>query len=276
MDLQEFSGRLDDLLDIGAYADEDPSSNGLQVGPPAGTVDHVAFAVDGVTATFEAAAEAGVDAMVVHHGLSWGGFDRITGRTYERVAALVENEIALYVAHLPLDGHPELGNAARLASYLDLEVSEPFGQVGTEHVGQQARAVDSRTVDGLRDRLADLERVEIRDTGEGHAEGTGTGEGTSTGRERVQVLAFGPDRIEDVGIVTGAGTDWIDEARENDLDALVTGEGKQQAYHAAMEAGLHVFLAGHYATETVGVRTLREVVSEWGLDTTYVSHPTGI
>jgi len=254
MDLQKFCARLDDRLDTDAYADVDASANGLQVGPPSGTVDRVAFAVDGVRATFAEAVEAGADALVVHHGISWGGFDRVTGRTYERVAPLVENDLALYVSHLPLDGHPELGNAALLADFLDLDAVEPFGELGPEHVGQRARAAEPRTVDDLRARLADLE----------HGDG------------RVRVLAFGPEQIEDVGIVTRAGTDWLDEARRKDLDALVTGEGKQQAYHEAREAGLHVFLAGHYATETFGVRALRDVVAEWGLETTYVSHPTGL
>lgn len=254
MDLREFVDRLDRRLDTGAYADVDPSANGLQVGPASGSVDHAAFAVDGVEATFEEAADVGADCLVVHHGISWGGFDRVTGGTYERVATLVETDVALYASHLPLDGHPELGNGANLADHLDLEITEPFGEMGPEHVGQRARFPDGRSVASVRDSLSELE----------HRDG------------RVRVLEFGPDRIEDVGIVTGAGTDWIGEARRKDLDALVTGEAKQQAYHEAREAGIHVFLAGHYATETFGVRALRELVDEWGPDTTYVSHPTGI
>jgi putative NIF3 family GTP cyclohydrolase 1 type 2 len=90
------------------------------------------------------------------------------------------------------------------------------------------------------------------------------------------VLDFGPDRIEDVAVLTGSGTDWLDEAREKEVDALVTGEGKQPAYHEAREADISVFLAGHYATETFGVRALRELVAEWGIETTYLSHPTGL
>jgi len=91
-----------------------------------------------------------------------------------------------------------------------------------------------------------------------------------------KVLPFGPDRIGRVAVVTGSGVDWLDEAVEADADALITGEGKQQVYHDAREAGITVFLAGHYATETFGVRALQTLSEGWGLDTTYVSHPTGL
>jgi dinuclear metal center YbgI/SA1388 family protein len=253
--LTEFADRLNELLDVGAYG-PDAAVQGLQVGPEDGTVDRAAFAVDGVLATFEAAAERDADVLVVHHGISWGGIDAVTGKEYDRVAALVEHDIALYAVHTPLDGHDEFGNAALLADRLDLEVVEPFGEFGGVHVGQRARATEPRTVASLRDRLSGLE----------------------TGNRPVRVLDFGPDEIRDVAVLTGSGTDWLDEARATDVDALITGEGKQPAYHEAREAGIHVFLAGHYATETLGVRALSDHVAGWdeGVETTYLSHPTGL
>jgi dinuclear metal center YbgI/SA1388 family protein len=255
MHLSEFATRLDDTLDVADWAGADYAENGLQVGPEADTVEHAAFAVDGVVETFEAAADVGADVLVVHHGISWGGIDRVTGKEYARLETLLENDLALYAVHVPLDAHPEYGNAARLCEFLDLEVVEPFGREGPGHVGQRARTDDPYAPDELRDRLAELE----------HA-----------ADETIQVLEFGPDEIEDVAVLTGAGTDWLDEAREKGVDALVTGEGKQPAYHEAREAGIHVFLAGHYATETFGVRALQDLVDEWGLETTYLSHPTGL
>ena len=256
MHLSEFCDRLDDELDHEAYADVDASPNGLQIGSAErlGEVEHAAFAVDGVAATVEEAVDAGADVLVVHHGMIWGGLDRLTGRDFERVAALVEGDLALYVSHLPLDGHDDLGNAARLADFLDCEVVEPFGTHGDVTVGQRARVPEPGPVDALRERLSSLD----------------------TGDRPVRVLEFGPETVEDLAVVTGAGTDWIGEAADADVDALVTGEGKQQAYHEAREAGLNVFLAGHYATETFGVRALRELVGEWGLETTYLDHPTGL
>ena len=255
MELPELVSRLDEELRTADFAELDASANGLQVGPDEGTVDHVAFAVDGVRETIDRALEADAALLVTHHGLSWGGFDRVTGRTYDRLEPLLANDLALYVSHLPLDGHQELGNAAGVADVLDLEDREPFGELGPEYIGQRGRASDPYTPETLRKTLAaDLE----------------------TGGQPVQLLEFGPDEIETVAIVTGSGTDWLDEAVEVGADALVTGEGKQQVYHEAKEAGVHVVLAGHYATETFGVRALQSLVDGWGLETTSLEVPTGL
>jgi dinuclear metal center YbgI/SA1388 family protein len=255
MELQTLTERLDDELDTAAYADVDASPNGHQVGPESGEVEHVAVAVDAAEATVEAAAEAGADMLLTHHGIVWGGMERLTGTHYRRMAPLLENDLSLYVSHLPLDGHPELGNAAGLADLLDLGNRAPFGEVGPEYVGQRGRAESGYTAAELRSVLADE---------------------LDTAGQPVQVLDFGPEEIEDIAIVTGSGSDWIDEAVAVGADALVTGEGKQQAYHDAREAGLTVVLAGHYATETFGVQAVADLLEEWGLETTYVDHPTGL
>jgi dinuclear metal center YbgI/SA1388 family protein len=251
MELSTFAERLDELLSVGAFEGIDYAVNGLQIAAE-GPVDHAAFAVDGAVTTAGAAVEAGADVLVVHHGVSWGGIDRLTGTDYERVRAFFEDDLALYAVHLPLDAHREHGNAAGLARFLGLSVEGGFGREGGETLGVQARATEPYTVAGLEERLSALPN------------------------DGVDVLPFGPDRVEDVAILTGSGTDWIREARERGVDALVTGEGKQQAYHEAREADLNVFLAGHYATETFGVRSLRELVDDWGLETTYLEHPTGL
>jgi dinuclear metal center YbgI/SA1388 family protein len=246
---------LDDELRTDAYADLDASANGLQVGPSTQQVDHVAFAVDAAVETIDRARDAGADLLVTHHGLSWGGFERVTGKHYRRIAALLDADIALYVSHLPLDGHQERGNAAGVADVLDLGNRSPFGELGGEYIGQRGTANDPYTVDTLAERLeANLD----------------------TDGEDVQVLDFGPSPIRDIAILTGSGADWLGEAIEKGVDALVTGEGKQQAYHEAREAGIHVFLAGHYATETFGVRNLQALVDDWDIETTYIDHPTGL
>ena len=120
MQLAEFRNRLNDRLDHDRFAEVDASSNGLQVGDETATVERVAFAVDGAVATVEAAAEANADVLVVHHGMIWGGIDRVAGREYERIAACIDNDVALYVSHLPLDAHGALGNAVELVLYVDL------------------------------------------------------------------------------------------------------------------------------------------------------------
>jgi dinuclear metal center YbgI/SA1388 family protein len=251
----EIAARLDEELDTDAYADIDASPNGLQVGRADRSVDHVAVAVDAAVEPIERAAEAGADLLVTHHGIVWGSIERVTEGNYRRIAPLVENDLALYVAHLPLDGHQELGNAAGLAGLLDLDNRAPFGRMGGEYVGQRGRIVGGMALSTLTETLA----AEL-DTGEGS----------------IRTLDFGPETVEDVAIVTGSGVDWLDEAVDAGADVLITGEGKQQAYHEAREAGINVVLAGHYATETFGVQALRSRLEDWGLTTTFVDCPTGL
>lgn len=255
MKLTTLCDRYDERLRTADFADVDASANGLQVGPDEHEVEKVAFAVDAVAETIERAVEADADALVTHHGISWGGIERVTGRQYGRIAPLVEGDLALYVSHLPLDAHPELGNAAGVTDLLDLHDREPFGRTGPEHIGQRGVADDAYTA-------ADLESLleaELDHAGQG-----------------VQTLAFGPDEIEDVAVVTGSGADWLQDAADAGADALVTGEGKGKTYHEAREAGITVFLAGHYATETFGVASLQSLAEEWGLDTTFIDAPTGL
>ncbi|SDJ30950.1 dinuclear metal center protein, YbgI/SA1388 family [Halovenus aranensis] len=254
MHCQDLVDRLDDELRTDDYADLDASANGLQVGPADHEVTTAAFAVDAAVETIERAANVGADLLVTHHGLSWGGIERITGREYERISRLVDHDIALYTSHLPLDGHQDLGNAAGVADLLGLEERVPFGSLGPEYIGQRGQTPEPRPIAAIRETLQTLD----------------------TGGQDVQLLDFGPETVRDVAVVTGSGVDWLDEALDCGADVLVTGEGKQQVYHDAREAGIHVVLAGHYATETFGVRSLATLVGEWGPETTLISCPTGL
>ena len=251
----DIATRLDEELAVADYAALDASPNGLQVGPADREVETVALAVDAAVETIERAAEVGADLLLTHHGIVWGSLERVTDTNYRRIAPLVENDISLYVAHLPLDGHQRLGNAAGLADLLELDTRAPFGRMGGEYIGQCGRVVGGTTLPELRDRLeSELD----------------------TGSQSVRALDFGPEEIEDVAIVTGSGVDWLDEAVAADADLLISGEGKQQVYHHAREAEINVLLAGHYATETFGVKNLQALADEWGLSTSYHAHPTGL
>lgn len=253
MNIETFCERLDERLHTDAYADLDASANGLQVAGP-DEIDHAAFAVDGAIETAERAAAAGADALCVHHGLFWGDVERATGPIHDRLAVLFEHDMALYVSHLPLDGHGTMGNAAGITDALALDDREPFGRLGDEHIGQSGHAAAGFSPEELREHLV-----------------------TECGPENgVTMLDFGPAEIEEIAIATGAAADWFDEALERGVDAFVTGEGKQKLYHQAREAGVNVFLAGHYATETFGVRSLHDLVAQWGIETTFIDCPTGL
>ena len=240
---------LDRTLAIADWTDK--SLNGLQV-EGRSEVSRVALATDAALATFEAAATGGAQFLVVHHGLFWGAPEPITGPLRARIAALFDAGISLYAAHLPLDAHPGLGNNAVLARLLDLIEVEPFGTYHGRDIGVRGRLAEPVDLPVLAARLEALLGA------------------------RPDVLAFGASSVERVAIVSGAAATLIPDAARAGVDAFVTGETSHVAWHVAREHRLNVVFAGHYATETVGVRALGErLAAELGLETLFLDAPTG-
>jgi len=250
MDLAALVSYLDGYLRVAEVPDAPNAVNGLQVAN-AGTVSRVAAAVDLCEATVRLAAEQGADLLLVHHGLFWGGLQPLTGRTQRRVAGLITRDIALYSAHLPLDLHPEVGNNAVLARQLGVSLRGEFGEEYGVPIGRWGDVDMSR--EAFEGRLAGL---------------------TGSAPRR---MAFGPERVRRVGVVTGAAGSMIAQAAAADLDTFVTGEGPHHTFFDAEELKLNVFYAGHYATETVGVKALAEHLhARLGLAWTFLDHPTGL
>lgn len=250
MQLEELTGWLDTFLRVRDVGDDPLALNGLQV-ENGGEVTRLAVAVDACHAVFREAAARGADFLIVHHGLFWGGLQPVTRRHFARLETLVRAGIALYGSHIPLDVHPEVGNNAVLAGLLGLPVEGWWGEY-------QGAAI------GARGEL-DIPRDEL-----GRRIGAALG-------VTPRLLACGPERARRIGIVTGAGGSMIEEAATAGLDTLVTGEGKHHSYFDAEELGVNVFYAGHYATETVGVRALGErLTREFGLPCSFIDHPTGL
>ncbi len=242
---------LDDYLEIGAFPD-DPSLNGLQV-EGASEVHKVAVAVDCSLTTFEQAADAGADMLITHHGLFWGKPLPLTGPHRRRVAYLLERNISLYAVHLPLDAHHEVGNNWGLARLLGLDDIAPFGTWRGRTLG--AAGVFPTPV-SLRDLADSIEK---------------------TLGESVLVHAGGPLEVTRLGIVSGSAAGSIAEAAAAGLDAFLTGEPKHDHFHDPFELGVNALFAGHYMTETVGVKLLADVLRErCGLATECVLLPTGL
>jgi dinuclear metal center YbgI/SA1388 family protein len=241
---------LDATLDIDAYPD--PSLNGLQV-EGTGEVHKVAFAVDASLSTFEQAAEVGADLLVVHHGLFWGPAEPIRGMMGRRVRYLLDKDISLYAAHIPLDAHRELGNNWGLAGILGMDELRPFGDWQGHAIG--VKGVFPTPV-SLRD-LADTIEKELG--------------------EAVLVHAGGPMEVGSLGIVSGAAARDVAAAADEGLDAFLTGEPKHDVFHVPFERGINALFAGHYMTETVGVNLLaRRVAEELDLATEFLLLPTGL
>jgi len=249
--------RLDDLvqylngyLRIGEVGDDPLALNGLQV-ENGGEVQSVAVAVDACQAVIDQAAQRGADLLVVHHGLFWSGLEPLVGRHYRRLGALVRHGIALYSAHIPLDRHPEVGNNVVLARKLGMEVRGWFGHYHGSPIGTWGELDLSR--EGLASRLEEI-----------------------LGRAP-RLIAGGPERVRRVGIITGAAGSMLKDASEAALDSFITGEGQHWTYFDAEELGVNAYYAGHYATETLGVRALAEHIAErFRLPWSFIDHPTGL
>lgn len=242
---------LDEYLRITEeVADAPEALNGLQVSN-SGDVTRIAAAVDLCEATVRLATEQRADLLLVHHGMFWGGLRAFTGPSYRRIAGLIKANIALYSAHLPLDRHTDVGNNRVLAKLLGIKVRGDFGSYHGAPAGVWGE------YSGTREELSWALTKAL---------------GTAP-----RAFPFGPERVHKVGIVTGSGGSLIPQAAAAGLDTYVTGEGQHWTFFDAEELGINVFYAGHYATETVGVKALAEHVSKkFDLPWVFLDHPTGL
>jgi dinuclear metal center YbgI/SA1388 family protein len=228
---------LDGLLEPARFEDYGP--NGLQVPGPA-RVETIATGVSANVQLFELAAAEHAQLLLVHHGLFWGsGPGAIDAALKRRLKILFDADIALAAYHLPLDAHPRFGNNALLAQALGAETLEPFAL----HRGQPIGILARLPGEGLSPEALFARVHEI------------------TSREPL-VFDTGPARVRSVAIVSGAGSDYLAEADAAGADALLTGEPAERAMAGAREAHLHFIAAGHYATETFGVRRIGEHLAE--------------
>jgi len=75
----------------------------------------------------------------------------------------------------------------------------------------------------------------------------------------------------------GASSETLQEALAIGADTLIVGEGPHHTAVEAEELGICVIYAGHYATETLGVRAIAEHLSEkFGIGWTMIHTPTGL
>ena len=240
----------DRWLQTDKFADWDGAVNGLQV-ENRGHVTRIAAAVDASLATAKLAVAAQADLLIVHHGLFWSPSHPWTGRRYELLRVLLENNLAVYSSHLPLDAHPQLGNNARLCAALGLKKLKPFFFTKGRPIGWQSQTKISR--DELSARLAQAG---------GHAP---------------ILLPGGASVCRRIGVVTGGAGAELKQAAAEGVDTFITGEGPHWTYALAEDLGVNVFYAGHYATETFGVKALAAQLSKkFNVPWTFLNHPTGL
>jgi dinuclear metal center YbgI/SA1388 family protein len=241
----------DELLDVGSFDDYGP--NGLQV-PGSPEVSKLASGVSANRAFIDAAASSGAQLALAHHGLFWSNqplalSEALAGRL--RTALGAELSVAGY--HLPLDAHREIGNNALLCAGLGFQQEREFGEVNGRAIGVIGRSAEGIEPAELTRRVVEL-----------------------VGREPL-VFDAGPAPLRSIGIVSGGGSSLLGEAIEAGLDAFLTGEPTERVMADAREGGIHYIAAGHYATETFGVRRLGELVAErFGVEHRFIDIPNPI
>ncbi len=248
--LRQITDHLDAFLDIKNVPDWPNAHNGLQL-ENSGAIKKIAAAVDACEPVIAEAARRGVSLLLVHHGLFWPGVQPIRGPVYRKIKTAMDHDLAIYSAHLPLDVHPRVGNNALLCRALGFKKTEPFFFEKGCFIGFKARAPQTRAQLG--------KRLEQALGGPVH------------------VCAGGPERVENIGVVTGGAGGEIQKAAGEGVDTFITGEGPHHSYLLAEELGVNLFYGGHYATETFGVKALVEHLSKrFKLPWEFLDHPTGL
>lgn len=226
--LQQLTEYCDKRTRRAAFRDFPGAHNGLQVAND-GRVTRIGAAVDAGLVPFERAAERGVDFLIVHHGLYWGGPPPLTGPVYSRFAALVRGNCAVYSSHLPLDAHKELGNNVLLARQLGLKPRRRFLPHEGEFVGWIAPNRLKRSQ--LCARLEEL-------------------------YPRVVSIDCGGTTPRQVAFCSGSGNSAVSQLATAGVDTLITGELREEWFNYAQEHRLNLICCGHYATEVHGVKAL--------------------
>lgn len=241
---------LDEYLDTANVPDYPGALNGLQV-ECRRDITTVALAVDACRYTIEQAVRIEADILIVHHGLFWSPIVPLVGASYRRIEPLMKTGMGLYSSHLPLDVHPEVGNNSVLCRRLNVEPDGRWASFEGTPIGVTARS--SVSVGEIQRRLEDALGMPARLVGDREA---------SASR---------------IGIVTGGGSGHIREASDLGLDLMITGEVPHHAFFTAEEYGVNMLLAGHYATETLGIQALGgHIANHMGLRTVFIDHPTGL
>ena len=247
---------FDALLKTSEIPDYPGAVNGLQLANRK-DIRKLACAVDFSTHIVHEAVRVAADMLLVHHGMFWAGTRPITGNVYEQLATLIEGDVAVYSSHLPLDLHPEVGNNTLLARELGLDPIAGFARYKTIDVG----------VSGVSDVETAILVERAREFARAH------------GGDAVATPFASGRHTQRWGICTGAGadSDTIREAVDRGIDTMIVGEGPHHTAVQARDLGIVIVYAGHYATETLGVRALADhAAKQFGLDVQFLNAPTGL
>lgn len=225
---------LDTYLAVSAITDS--SRNGLQVSGKE-EVTKIVFGVSASLELFKQAQYAGADLIVVHHGLLWGKEQTVTGLFRERLSLLLANNIGLAGYHLPLDKHPVVGNNACLMRAINAQSPQPFGEYHGNLIGFAGHLPNQP----LAEVVAKLEAF---------------------CQTKATVLAYGPEKVKSVGVISGGAHSMLPQALDQHLDLFVTGALDEPVQEWCREGYINCVALGHYNSEKCGVLALKELVAK--------------
>ncbi|MCL2881036.1 MAG: Nif3-like dinuclear metal center hexameric protein [Treponema sp.] len=241
------------VLDIAGFAESDNAMNGIQVDNDGSEIRKIAFSVDASLETCKRAAACGAGMLFVHHGLFWGKPLRVAGNHRLRLKFLLEHNICLYAAHLPLDQAPKVGNNAVLAHLLGLENIEPFGTYHGKKIGYKGTFPRPLAINDA------VKKISFMD------------------RPLLGVYPFGKTESVTCAVISGGAAAEALQAIEEHVDMYVTGEPSHEVYNECLEGKLNMIAGGHYNTEVWGVRELMKYCAgELNIDTEFIDVPTGL
>lgn len=250
-DLNEVVSFLDGELNTKNIPDYSAAHNGLQLANR-GKVTKVAVAVDASLPVIRKAINSGANMLIVHHGLFWHGVRNLVGAQYEKLSESIHADLAIYSSHIPLDVHPLFGNNSLLAEAIGLNSPEAY------HLWKGILL-------GLKQEMK-IEFEELIDRVE-----NAVGGNVHICRGRIE------PSVGTVGVITGGAGSEISVMAEQGIDTFITGEGPHWSYSLAEELGVNLIYAGHYATETFGVKRIGALIADkYNVPMTFIDHPTGL
>lgn len=252
MQLYELTDYLDRFLEIDGI--DDVALNGLQI-EGSQEINKIAFTVDCSLKTLKVAAAEKADILICHHGLYWPSIGAITGNTLKRVKSAIENNLSVYASHLPLDIHPIVGNNIEIANMLNCKILSKFGMFKRQKIGVVGLLPEPIELSKF---INKIDEILYTDSKLIKAE---------NGKEQIQVI----------GIISGSASSNIHDAIKLGLDLFLTGESSHSVYNTVVENKTHMLSAGHYKTETIGIKALQRHIEEmFNIGTIFIDAPTGI
>lgn len=241
---------LKNLLD--PFNMPDIAINGIQVENDCNELKKIAFAVDASFQSMEMAIKEECFLLITHHGLFWSKVEPIVGIMKKRLKFMLENNLGLISYHLPLDANPQYGNNAKILEKLGIKKMEPFAKYKGNLIGFIGESEKSLSKDII------LNKLELH-------------------KNNFIYLDFGKKEIKKIGVVSGGAGENLYDAIEAKVDLFITGEASHVLYHVASENKINVLFAGHYYTETFGIKAIQKKIEEkFKVETIFCDIPTGL